>query len=108
MRGGRFWGSRNAGAASASATGKQVDSYEAVVCRVSALRDLRRDLGVGPWSFAMWSTIIGLLHLILFLIAAFEILSSSRPLLHKVGWLLLVFLLPIVGLIIYFLLGRGK
>ena len=52
--------------------------------------------------------ILGVLHLILFLIAAVEILTSSKPLLHKIGWLLLIFLLPIVGLIIYFLIGRGK
>lgn len=55
----------------------------------------------------MFYTILGLLHLILFLIAAFEILTSAKSLLHKVLWLLLIFLLPIVGLIIYFLLGRG-
>lgn len=55
----------------------------------------------------MFYTILGLLHLILFLIAAFEILTSTKPLLHKVLWLLLIFLLPIVGLIIYFLVGRG-
>ncbi len=52
--------------------------------------------------------ILGLIHLILFIIAAFEIVSSGKPLLNKVLWLLLIFLLPLVGLIIYFLVGRGK
>jgi hypothetical protein len=52
--------------------------------------------------------VLGVLHLILFLIAAFEILSSGKELLHKVLWLLLIFLLPVVGLIIYFVAGRGK
>ena len=56
----------------------------------------------------MLYTILGVVHLILFLIAAFEILTSGKPLLHKVLWLLLIFLLPLIGLIIYFLLGRGK
>lgn len=56
----------------------------------------------------MLYTILGILHLIFFLIAAFEILTSAKPLLHKVLWLLLIFLLPLVGLIIYFLLGRGR
>ena len=51
--------------------------------------------------------IIGLIHLILFLIAAFEILSSSKSLGTKVLWLLVIFLLPVVGLIVYFLVGRG-
>ncbi len=56
----------------------------------------------------MLYTILGILHLVLFLIAAFEILTSSKSLIHKVLWLLLIFLLPVVGLIIYFLLGRGR
>ncbi|HPO93633.1 MAG TPA: PLDc N-terminal domain-containing protein [Phycisphaerales bacterium] len=56
----------------------------------------------------MLYTILGVLHLILFLIAAFEILTSSKPLLDKVLWLLLIFLLPLIGLIIYYLVGRGK
>jgi hypothetical protein len=57
---------------------------------------------------AMLYTIIGVLHFILFLIAAFEILTGSKPLGHKVLWLLLVLLFPIIGLVLYFLLGRGK
>lgn len=56
----------------------------------------------------MLYSILGILHLILFIIAAIEIISSGKPLLHKVLWLLLIFLLPVIGLIIYFLLGRGK
>lgn len=54
----------------------------------------------------MLYTILGILHLILFLIAAFEILSSRRDLMEKILWLLLIFLLPLVGLIIYYLIGR--
>lgn len=56
----------------------------------------------------MLYSILGLVHLILFLIAAFEILTSSKSLVNKLLWILLILLLPIVGLIIYFLLGRGK
>ncbi|HEX8878069.1 MAG TPA: PLDc N-terminal domain-containing protein [Phycisphaerales bacterium] len=51
--------------------------------------------------------ILGLLHLILFVIAAFEILTSGKALLQKVLWLLLILLLPLVGLILYYLVGRG-
>ena len=56
----------------------------------------------------MLYSILGVIHLILFLIAAFEILTSSKPLINKVLWLLVIFLLPVIGLILYFLLGRGK
>lgn len=56
----------------------------------------------------MLYTILSVLHFVLFLIAAFEILTSSKSLMHKVLWLLLILLLPLVGLIIYYLLGRGK
>lgn len=53
-------------------------------------------------------SILGLLHLILWLIAAVEILTSNKTLGNKVLWLLIVFLLPLIGLILYFLIGRGK
>lgn len=56
----------------------------------------------------MLYTIIGLLHLILFLIAAFEILTSGRALGEKVLWLLVIFLLPVVGLILYYVVARNK
>ncbi len=52
--------------------------------------------------------ILGIIHLILFIIAAVEILMSSKDLLKKILWLLLIFLLPLIGLIIYFVAGRGK
>lgn len=54
----------------------------------------------------MLYSILGLLHLIFFLIAAFEILTSKRDLMEKVLWLLLIFLLPLIGLIIYYFMGR--
>lgn len=46
--------------------------------------------------------------LVLFLIAALEILTGGKPLVQKVIWLLIVFLLPILGVILYYLIGRGK
>ena len=55
----------------------------------------------------MLYTILGILHLVLWLIAAVEILTSSKSLGNKVLWLLVIFLLPLIGLILYFLLGRG-
>ncbi len=53
-------------------------------------------------------SILGLLHLILFLIAAVEILAGGKPLLHKILWLLVIFLFPLGGLIIYYIFGRGS
>ncbi len=50
--------------------------------------------------------LLGVLHLVLWLIAAFEILNSSKPLQTKVIWLLVIFLLPFLGLLLYFLMGR--
>jgi hypothetical protein len=52
--------------------------------------------------------ILGVLHFLLCLLAAYEVLTSAKAPPHKLLWLLLIFLLPIVGLIIYFLIGRGR
>ena len=52
--------------------------------------------------------ILGIIHIILFIIAAIEIITGGKPIVEKLLWLLLIFFLPLVGLIIYYLLGRGK
>ncbi len=52
--------------------------------------------------------ILAIIHLILFLIALYEIVTSSRSLGGKVLWGLIVFLLPCVGLIAYYLIGRKQ
>ncbi|KAI9496893.1 hypothetical protein BDB00DRAFT_807706 [Zychaea mexicana] len=44
---------------------------------------------------------VGLLILILDLIVIFEVLNSNRSTGGKVGWSLLVFFFPIVGIILY-------
>lgn len=53
-----------------------------------------------------FSYLLGLLHLILWVIAAVEIVKSSKSLGSKVFWLLAILLLPVVGLILYYVLGR--
>jgi hypothetical protein len=50
--------------------------------------------------------LLGLVHVLLVLIAAVEILTSRKDVLAKLAWLLVVLLLPVVGLVAYFLLGR--
>ncbi|KAI8598627.1 hypothetical protein EDD21DRAFT_381942 [Dissophora ornata] len=47
----------------------------------------------------------GLIVLILDLIAIFEVLNSTRSVVSKLLWSLLIFLFPVFGLIIYFLFG---
>lgn len=56
----------------------------------------------------MLYTIFYIVWLVLFLIAAFEILTGSKPLGQKVLWLVIVLVLPVIGVILYYLIGRGK
>lgn len=58
--------------------------------------------------FYMLYTILGIVHLVLWLIAAVEILGSNKTLGSKILWLLVILLLPLIGLIIYYVAGRGK
>jgi hypothetical protein len=53
-------------------------------------------------------SVLGVIHLILFVIAAVEIVTGGKPLGEKVLWLLIIFFLPLIGLILYYLIGRGK
>ncbi len=52
-------------------------------------------------------TIVGVLHLILWIWAIIDILGSSKSMGEKLLWILIVLLLPLIGLILYVLLGRG-
>lgn len=50
--------------------------------------------------------ILGLIILVLDIIAIVQILKSSKTTGQKILWLLLVILLPVIGLLLYFLLGK--
>ncbi|ORZ11111.1 hypothetical protein BCR42DRAFT_421590 [Absidia repens] len=52
--------------------------------------------------------VVGLLILILDFIVIFEVINSNRTVSGKLGWSLLVFFFPLVGLIFYFLLGHRE
>ena len=52
--------------------------------------------------------LIGLVILVLDIIAIVEIVKSSFATGKKILWILLVLFLPVVGLVLYFLLGRKK
>jgi hypothetical protein len=53
-------------------------------------------------------SILAILHLIVFIWAIIDILKSGKQPMEKLLWLLVVLLLPLIGLIIYILIGRGK
>lgn len=51
--------------------------------------------------------IVGLIILILDIIAIVSILSGGKSVGGKLLWTLLVVLLPVIGMILYFIIGRG-
>ncbi len=56
----------------------------------------------------MSTSIIGLIVLILDIIAIISILQSGLSVGMKVVWVLVVLLLPIIGMILWFLIGNKK
>lgn len=50
--------------------------------------------------------LIGLIVLILDVIAIVEILQSGREVFAKLLWILIILILPLLGVLLYFLLGR--
>lgn len=54
--------------------------------------------------FFWW--IIGVIILVLDIMAIYEVLMGGRPALHKFLWILLIIIFPLLGLILYYLLGR--
>jgi len=54
--------------------------------------------------FGFWP----LVHLILLVYAAIQIINSSADTMKKVLWIVIVALLPLVGLIAWFFMGPGS
>ena len=52
--------------------------------------------------------LVGLLIFILDIIAIVDIIKSKADGTNKLIWLLVVLFLPVVGMILYFLIGRGR
>ena len=50
--------------------------------------------------------ILGIIHLILFIIALISIIQSSLSLGMKVLWIAIVLIVPVIGLILWFLIGN--
>lgn len=52
-------------------------------------------------------SILGIIHLILFIWALVDILKSGKQPMEKLLWIVVILLLPLIGLILYILIGRG-
>lgn len=55
-----------------------------------------------------FGSLIGLIIFILDVIAIIEVFKSSKDTLTKLLWTLLILLFPLVGLLIYYFLGRKQ
>jgi hypothetical protein len=53
-------------------------------------------------------SLVGLVVLVLDVIALVSLLKSSADTGTKILWVLLIILLPVVGMILYFLMGPGR
>ena len=53
-------------------------------------------------------SLLGLVILVLDIIAIVSILKSSADTGTKILWTLLVILLPVIGMVLYFLMGPGR
>lgn len=51
-------------------------------------------------------TIIGVLILILDIIALIDVLKSAMDTGRKALWILLILILPVIGMVLYFLIGK--
>jgi len=52
------------------------------------------------------TTILGLVVLVLDIIAIIDVLKSSMATGKKILWIILILVLPIVGMVLYFLIGK--
>ena len=53
-------------------------------------------------------SLIGLVILVLDIVALIKLLQSGADTSTKILWALLIILLPLVGMILYFLMGPGR
>lgn len=54
----------------------------------------------------MLYTVFSIVLLILNIVAIYQVVTSGKPVGTKVAWVLVILLLPLVGLLLYYLLGR--
>jgi len=56
------------------------------------------------WTYFWW--VLAVIVFIADVIAIIEVILSGRPLLHKVAWVLLILIFPVLGLLIYVIFDR--
>jgi hypothetical protein len=56
--------------------------------------------------FLMTYSLIGLIVFILDIIAIVDVLKSNKEVVMKLIWILVILLLPVLGMLLYFLIGR--
>jgi hypothetical protein len=56
----------------------------------------------------MFFSLIGLVILVLDIIALVSLLQSGADVATKILWALLIILLPLIGMVLYFLMGPGR
>ena len=54
------------------------------------------------------STIVGTLILIIDILVIISVLTGAGSAGHKLLWTVLILLLPVIGLVLYFVLGRSR
>ena len=54
------------------------------------------------------NTVLGLVVLVLDIIAIIDVLKSSMATGKKVLWIILIVILPFVGMLLYFLIGKKQ
>lgn len=52
--------------------------------------------------------LIGLIVLILDIVAVVDLFKSAKDTGNKILWLILILVLPVIGMALYFLIGRKK
>lgn len=52
------------------------------------------------------SGILGIIVLVLDVLAILDVLKSGNPMGKKVLWVLLILVLPVLGLVLYYLVGK--
>ena len=53
-------------------------------------------------------SLVGLLVLVLDVIAIVDVVKSAAPTNQKVLWVILILVLPVIGMVLYFLIGKNK
>ena len=54
------------------------------------------------------SSLVGLLVLVLDVVAIVDVVKSAAPSNQKALWVILILVLPVIGMVLYFLIGKKR